>query len=48
MNVKAFLDEIRKDREYIDQIVYVQEVPARKAIYAEIDRNRKNACRYQY
>jgi len=40
MNVKAFLDEIRKDREYIDQIVYVQEVPARKAIYAEIDRNR--------
>ena len=40
MNVKAFLDEIRKDPEYIDGIVYVQEVPARKAIYAEIDRNR--------
>ena len=37
MNVEAFLNEIRKDSDYTEQIVYVHEVPARKAVYAESD-----------
>ncbi|MBM3241621.1 DEAD/DEAH box helicase [Candidatus Poribacteria bacterium] len=40
MNVEAFLNEIRNDPNYAEQIVYVHEAPAREAIYAEIDRNR--------
>ena len=40
MNVEAFLNEIRKNPNYAEQIVYVREVHAREAIYAEIPKNR--------
>ena len=35
MNVEAFLNEIRKDPAYSDQIVYVHEAPACKARYGD-------------
>ena len=35
MDVAAFLDEVRADPEYAEQMVYVHEAPARDATYAE-------------
>jgi len=37
MDVETFLNEIRTDPGYSDQIVFVHEVPAREACYAETD-----------
>lgn len=37
MDVQAFLDEIRTGPQYAGQIVFVHEVPARKAVFAEPD-----------
>jgi len=35
MNVDEFLDEIRSDPGYAGHIVYVHEIPARRARYAD-------------
>jgi len=37
MNVKAFINEIKKNPDYAEQIVYIHETPPRKAVYAETD-----------
>ena len=35
MDVEAFLDDLRANPQYADQVVYVHEVPARGAVYTE-------------
>ncbi len=37
MNVEAFLNELRKAKDYADQIVHIHEVPARDALYTDAD-----------